>query len=128
MQHKSPDGELLPVLYELQVVGVPVPPSPMETVQVVVPHQGDGGHEHSGENKIADRQAKQVVLLTEGALGVDVGCPDVHKELYDVRDDGEGPGDDIPAGTQAGGHGGVVGRRGTMPRGGQATQLHRALL
>ena len=106
---------------------VPLSPSPVEPVQVVVPDQREGGDEYSGQHQVADRYAKQVILAHKVAVSVDVGDPDVDKDLYDVGDDGEGPGDDLPAGAQTGPGRGAAGRRGDVMWRGQAAQLHSPL-
>lgn len=91
VQDEGPHSELLPVLYKLQIMGVPLPPPAMEAVQVVVPHQRDRRNEDGRQNQIANGQTKQIVLLRKGTGCVDVSHPDVHKQLDDVNDCGEGP-------------------------------------
>ena len=122
MQDQGPYCELFPVFNEFQIVGVPLPPSPMETVQVVVPDQRDGCYEDGWQHQVPERQAKQVILLGEGTGGVDVGYPDIHKQFYDVSDDRESPRNDLPTGPQAGADGGVIrrGGGGVMVWGGEA--------
>ena len=110
MHQQRPDSELLLILNKLHVVWVSLSPSAMKAVKVVVPDEGERGDNDCWQNKETNGQAKQVVSLVEGTGGVQIYHPDVHKELDDVSDDGEGPRHDLPAGGQAGGDGGGVSR------------------
>lgn len=102
MQEKCAKCELLPILDELHIVWVPLLASPMETVQIVIPHHGDCCDDNSWQSKKPDRQSEQDVAARVVTLSICVGYPHVDKDLNDVSDDGEGPGEYVPAGSHVG--------------------------
>lgn len=76
---------------------VTVPPSPMETVQVVVPYERDGGKNHRGQWEVRQREPKEYI---EVVVSVGVRCPGKDKDLDDVEYDGEEPREDAPTGEE----------------------------
>ena len=110
---------------------VPLPAATVETIQVIIPDERERGDQHRGQDEETDRESEEVELPLEGAVGVEIYRPDVHEHLDDVRDDGESPRDDSPAGHEAGACGGAVVLRAVVVvvvlRGREAAQFHRAL-
>lgn len=86
--------QLLPVLDEGGIVRIAVPPASVKSVQVVVPHQRDGGKKDSRQWKVAQRQAEQHVQVL---VAIEIGHPGKYKNLKNVENDGDEPGEHSPA-------------------------------
>ncbi len=91
MKNKSSKSEFLPVFYKLHVVRISLLPSPMETVQIIVPNKGNSCYDDSRKSEETHGESEYDVFVIKHALCINIGCPNIDKDLDYVSDDGKYP-------------------------------------